>query len=177
MAPKSSSTGRRLTYILALALIIAWFLTNAYLCYQHNKQYSDELSASYARFHTWSSPYLRSYLGALSPLPQPDLVKVWRSKIALALGYLYVILSLSVLAGLTKGPLYVLLALHVVQSLIFDNPATTITQGAYEGKVRAALFDVVIAAGLIMVSGIRGEAPEELEESEEALVGKARESA
>ena len=42
------------------------------------------------------------------------MVKAWKSKIALALGYLYAILSLSVLAGLTKGPLYVLLAIHVI---------------------------------------------------------------
>ena len=70
---------------------------------------------------------------------------------------MYVILSFCLLLGQTTYPAYLLLGLHVVHSLIFDNPATTITQGAYESKFRACLFDMVIAAALIMIAGIRQE--------------------
>ena len=94
----ASLAGKKLTYIVAVALVMAWFLLNTYMCYQENKMYSDEMSASYARFHTWSTPYLKRTFGA-SPLPSPDLMKAWKSKVALLLGYLYGILSLCLLAG------------------------------------------------------------------------------
>ena len=150
----SASLGKKLSFYLGVSLVVAWFLTNAYLTYQENKVYSDELSASYGRFHTWSNSYMKKTFG-ISPLPGVEFVKAWKSKIALVLGYLYAILSFCLLLGQIKYTSYVLLFLHLLHSLIFDNPATTITQGAYEGKLRACLFDLVIAAVILMISGVR----------------------
>ena len=72
-------------YYLAIAMIVAWFLTNAYLCYQENKLYSDEMSSSYSRFHTWSGPFMKKKFG-INPLPGVEFVKLWKSKLVLVLG-------------------------------------------------------------------------------------------
>ena len=69
-----SSVAKKLTFYLAVSLVVAWFLTNAYLSYKENKLYSDELGASYGRFHTWSNPYMKKTFG-ISPLPGVEFVK------------------------------------------------------------------------------------------------------
>ena len=67
------------------------------------------------------------------------------------LGYLWIVLSLSTLLGFRQGT-YLLLVMHALYTLIYDNPALTHTINSYESKLRACFFDAMIAATLIMIA-------------------------
>ena len=105
---------------------------------------------SYSKFHSWSQPYAKKYLSF--KLPDPSLLLPWKSKASLVIAYIYAILSLCVLAGIRQGPAYALLILHLIYTVLYDNPALTHTVGTYETKVRSCLFDAVIAGALIMIA-------------------------
>ena len=68
------------------------------------------------------------------------------------LGYLWIVLSLSTLLGFKQGT-YLLLVMHGLYMLIYDNPALTHTINSYERQLRACFFDAMIAATLIMIAG------------------------
>ena len=118
---------------------------------------------AYQKFHTWSTPFFKKNLGLPHGLPlTPALLSPWKSKLTLLFGYLYLLLSFSLLLGFTRLPSYLLLLLHTLHSITFDNPYLTHTQGAFDTKLRACLFDLCLFAALLMLSsfeqkGVDGE--------------------
>ena len=142
-------------YLLGIALVTSWFLTNAYLAQFENKMFGDELQTSYGKFHTWSTPLMKkfSYTRSLK-LPDPTFFTPFKYKIALGFSYLYFIASVGLLCGV-RGFTYILILVHIVQSVLMDNPQVTTTQNDYDIKMRALMFDACLLAVLIMINGIR----------------------
>ena len=83
---------------------------------------------------------------------EPELIKPYTEKATLAIGYLYIISSFGVLLGV-KELSVILLILHMIQSVLFDNPYLAIKQSEFDNKLRALLFDFAIIAALFMVLG------------------------
>ena len=86
------------------------------MAFTQNKYFADELQLSYTKFHTWGVkriPFM---------LPDPQLILPYKSKIAMLLGYLWIVLSLSTLLGIKQGT-YMLLLLHALYTVVYDNPA------------------------------------------------------
>ena len=104
------------------------------------------MQLSYTKFHTWGIKHVPV------KLPSPQIILPYKSKIAMLLGYLWIVLSLSTLLGFKQGT-YILLVMHALYTLIYDNPALTHTINSYENKLRACFFDAMIAATLIMIAG------------------------
>ena len=48
---------------------------------------------------------------------------------------------------------YPLIIVHIMCSLLIDNPENTITQSEREAKLRCLMFDTCISAALVLVSG------------------------
>ena len=145
-------TTQHLVHYLALLLLLGWFLTQAYMCFFEIKAFGDELHLNYSKFHAWSEPTLRRK--AWVKLPSSDFIGNWKHKIGMVLGYLQVVSVGGLLLGISQFA-YVLAAVHTVMSVLFDNPVLTQTQSAFEGKLRAAVFDVIILGVLIMAAGSR----------------------
>ena len=119
------------------------------------------MQLSYTKFHTWGIKHVPV------KLPSPQIILPYKSKIAMLLGYLWIVLSLSTLLGFKQGT-YILLVMHALYTLIYDNPALTHTINSYENKLRACFFDAMIAATLIMIAGwSHGNEPQSLKKEEE----------
>ena len=119
------------------------------------------MQLSYTKFHTWGIKHVPI------KLPSPQLILPYKYKVAMLLGYLWIVLSLSTLLGFRQGT-YLLLVMHALYTLIYDNPALTHTINSYEGKLRACFFDAMIAATLIMIAGwSHGNEPQSLKKEEE----------
>ena len=89
------------------------------------------------------------------------------------LGYLWIVLTLGTLLGVRQGT-YLLLLLHVLYTVIYDNPALTHTTGTYENKIRACLFDSIIACTLLMIASWDDSV--KVEEEKEPVVEKKPEN-
>ena len=88
-------------YYLGVALIVSWFMTTSYLCYFENKAFSEEMQNSYKNFYSWSDNYFIKMLSRFSiGLPSPSIVNQWKTKIAYAIGHIYLMSSFGLLAGL-----------------------------------------------------------------------------
>jgi hypothetical protein len=48
-----------------------------------------------------------------------------------------------------------LIFIHLIQSILFDNPFVADNQNLYDTKLRALVFDLAMVGALIMVSGIK----------------------
>ena len=119
------------------------------------------MQLSYTKFHTWGIKHVPI------KLPSPQLILPYKYKVAMLLGYLWIVLSLSTLLGFRQGT-YLLLVMHALYTLIYDNPALTHTINSYESKLRACFFDAMIAATLIMIAGwSHGNEPQSLKKEEE----------
>ena len=123
-----------------------WFFTLSYMAFTQNKYFADEMQLSYTKFHTWGIKHIPF------KLPSPQVILPYKSKVAMLLGYLWIVLSLSTLLGFKQGT-YLLLVMHGLYTLIYDNPALTHTINSYERQLRACFFDAMIAATLIMIAG------------------------
>ena len=69
-----------------------------------------------------------------------------------------------------RAAAFVLLALHIVHSVLFDNPRITVTKNAADEKLRAIIFDLIIMSALIMAAGIRLKKNENEENKKDAKV-------
>ena len=86
------------------------------MAFTQNKYFADEMQLSYTKFHTWGVKHIPF------KLPDPHLILPYKSKIAMLLGYLWIVLSLSTLLGIKQGT-YMLLLLHALYTVVYDNPA------------------------------------------------------
>jgi hypothetical protein len=129
---------------MGVGLVSVWFFTLSYLAFAETKFFADEMQLSYSKFHTWSAKRIPV------KLPSPQIILPWKLKISMLLGYLWIVLTLGTLLGVRQAS-YLLLLLHVLYTVIYDNPALTHTTGTYENKVRACLFDGIIACTLLMI--------------------------
>ena len=80
----------------------------------------------------------------------------YKQYVTYGIGYFYIIGSLGLLVEMNVLAIP-LLIVHVLQSLLFDNPWVTSTQNEYETKLRALIFDVCILAGVLMIMGVSRE--------------------
>ncbi len=119
------SKTHQMVYYLGVILVTVWFFTLSYMAFTQNKYFADEMQLSYTKFHTWGIKYIPI------KLPSPQVIAPYKSKVAMLLGYLWIVLSLSTLLGLKQGT-YLLLVMHALYMLIYDNPALTHTINSYE---------------------------------------------
>ena len=119
------SKTHQMVYYLGVILVTVWFFTLSYMAFTQNKYFADEMQLSYTKFHTWGIKNIPI------KLPSPQVIAPYKSKIAMLLGYLWIVLSLSTLLGLKQGT-YLLLVIHALYMLIYDNPALTHTINSYE---------------------------------------------
>lgn len=70
------------------------------------------------------------------------------------ISYLYFVSSIGVLCGV-RSFTYILMVIHIILSVLFDNPQVTTNQNDYDTKMRALMFDACLLATLIMINGLR----------------------
>jgi len=143
----------KLTLQVGLLCLAVWFLTNAYQASFQNRQYADELQSSYTKFHTWSAPHIKKYVKNYR-LPDPEHLIKYKTQVAYAFSYFYLIGGIMLIFGYTQVA-WMLLIIHAVQSVVVDNPYQTERQDEFQNKTRAAMLDACIAASLIMASGMK----------------------
>ena len=87
-------------------------------------------------------------------LPKPAAISNIRHKLTYAIGCIYLISSVGLIAGVRQFG-YILAIMHILQSAIFDNPLVTTTQGQYDTKLRSLIFDVALLGAVLMLSGYK----------------------
>ena len=110
---------------------------------------------AYSKFYTWATPLIKKYIKYKIQLPLPDgLIVEYKQQIAYGISYIYLISSVSVLAGVRQMA-WLIIIVHIILSGINDNPLMAQSTNDWDIKLRDLLFDACVLGGLIMASGIK----------------------
>ena len=103
---------------------------NSYICLFQTKVFSDELSRSYNKFS--DGYYAKDFQKKLPKqvkgiqLPNPEYVSKYKQWITYGVGYFYLVGSVGLLMEMNILAIPMII-IHILQSILFDNPFVTST--------------------------------------------------
>ena len=154
MVEQEASVARKISQFFAVLIFTAFFIYQAYEIYTNKDKWASSFYSAYGSFESWwNKQFKRTMMKEFAyDMPDQSLLRPYKAKIALGMGYGCAFGSLLLWTG-EKWAAAILLIPQFLYTAIINGPMHAKTQTTFGRPEQAWVLDCMIMTALIMITG------------------------